>query len=71
MPTWFVIVVAAYAADDAKPNSQMIVTPIEDARFVPVDPQRQQGAQMAVLWGDPNTGTVSDASTHEQSERVQ
>ena len=48
--------VAAYAADDPRPNSQMIVTPIEDARFVPVDPQRPQGAQMAVLWGDPNTG---------------
>jgi hypothetical protein len=48
--------VAPYAADDAKPNSHMILTPIEDARFVPVDPQRPQGAQMAVLWGDPNTG---------------
>jgi quercetin dioxygenase-like cupin family protein len=49
-------VVAAYAADDAKRSGQMIVTPIEDAKFAPVDPQRPQGAQMAVLGGDPNTG---------------
>jgi hypothetical protein len=34
----------------------LIVTPIDEAKFVPVDPQRPQGAQMAVLWGDPSTG---------------
>ena len=34
----------------------MTITAIEDAKFTPVNPQRPQGAQMAVLWGDPNTG---------------
>ncbi len=34
----------------------MAVTAIEDAKFTPVNPQRPQGAQMAVLWGDPNIG---------------
>lgn len=48
--------VAADAADEAKPAGQMIVTAIEDAKFVPVDPQRPQGAQIAVLWGDPSAG---------------
>ena|SRR5688572_1155601 len=33
-----------------------VVTALEDAKFVPVDPQRPQGAQIAVLQGDPNTG---------------
>ena len=32
------------------------ITAIEDAKFAPVDPARPQGAQMAVLWGDPQTG---------------
>jgi hypothetical protein len=36
--------------------SVLTVTPIEDAKFAPVDPARPQGAQMAVLWGDPQTG---------------
>jgi hypothetical protein len=49
-----VAIFAAYAADDEKPA--MTVTAIEDTKFVPVDPRRPQGAQMAVLWGDPNTG---------------
>ena len=34
----------------------MTTTAIEDAKFTPVSPQRPQGAQMAVLWGDPTTG---------------
>jgi quercetin dioxygenase-like cupin family protein len=33
-----------------------VVTALEDAKFVPVDPQRPQGAQIAVLRGDPDTG---------------
>ena len=36
--------------------SAAIVTSIEDAKFAPVDPARPQGAQMAVLWGNPQTG---------------
>jgi hypothetical protein len=36
--------------------SAATITAIEDAKFAPVDPARPQGAQMAVLWGDPKTG---------------
>jgi hypothetical protein len=35
----------------------MTTTAIEDAKFTPVSPQRPGGAQMAVLWGDPITGS--------------
>ena len=48
--------VAAYAADAALSSRKMAITAIEDAKFAPVDPARPQGAQMAVLWGDPHTG---------------
>lgn len=48
--------IAAYAADDELSNRKMTITAIEDAKFAPVDPARPQGAQMAVLWGDPHTG---------------
>ena len=43
----------------AEPMPQMVVTPIEEAKFVPIDPSRPDGAQMAVLWGDPQTGPSS------------
>lgn len=48
MNVWLVVGAAGVAA--------MTITAIEDAKFTPVSPQRPQGAQMAVLWGDPNTG---------------
>jgi quercetin dioxygenase-like cupin family protein len=48
MNVWLVVGAASVAG--------MTVTAIEDAKFTPVSPQRPQGAQMAVLWGDPNTG---------------
>jgi hypothetical protein len=48
--------IATYAADAESSGRKMTITAIEDARFAPVDPRRPQGAQMAVLWGDPNTG---------------
>ena len=48
MNVWLVLCAAGVAG--------MTVTAIEDATFTPVSPQRPQGAQMAVLWGDPNTG---------------
>jgi quercetin dioxygenase-like cupin family protein len=35
---------------------RMVVTPIEEARFVPIDPARPDGAQVSVLWGDPAQG---------------
>ena len=34
----------------------MVVVPFEDAKFVPVDPARPKGPELAVLWGDPATG---------------
>jgi hypothetical protein len=37
-------------------GSAMIVTPFANARFAPVDPARPDGAQIAVLRGDPATG---------------
>jgi quercetin dioxygenase-like cupin family protein len=40
-------------ADDKK---KKVVTPFQDARFVPVDPTQPDGPQMAVLWGDPAKG---------------
>lgn len=37
-------------------EAAMIVTPFGQARFQPVDPKRPEGAQIAVLRGDPATG---------------
>lgn len=37
-------------------NQSMVVTPFESAKFVPMDPARPHGAQIAVLWGDPGSG---------------
>ncbi len=34
----------------------MTVVAFEDARFVPVRPDRPEGPRIAVLWGDPGTG---------------
>lgn len=34
----------------------MVVVPIEEARFEPVDPGQPEGPQIAVLWGDPAEG---------------
>ena len=48
MNVWLVVGAASVAG--------MTVTAIEDAKFTPVNPQRPQGAQIAVLSGDPNTG---------------
>jgi quercetin dioxygenase-like cupin family protein len=35
---------------------RMVVTPLQDARFVPNDPREPDGPQLAVLWGDPARG---------------
>lgn len=41
----------------ARPQSDgMIIVPIEAARFVPSDPARPNGTQIAILRGDPATG---------------
>jgi hypothetical protein len=47
---------ATYAAADDEPSKEMIIVSPEDAKFAPVNPQRPEDAQIAVLWGDPNTG---------------
>jgi hypothetical protein len=47
--------VVAYAVAAKK----TIVTPYENAKFVPLDPAHPQSAQLAVLSGDPATGPSS------------
>jgi hypothetical protein len=44
---------AGVFADDTK---RMIVTPFQEAKFVPIDPARPDGLQIAELWGDPAKG---------------
>lgn len=44
------------AGTRAQARPPMIVVPIEQARFTPSDPARPEGAQIAVLRGDPATG---------------
>jgi quercetin dioxygenase-like cupin family protein len=44
------------SAPSAPAAPPMIVTPREEARFVPMDPKRPDVGQQAVLWGDPATG---------------
>jgi quercetin dioxygenase-like cupin family protein len=43
----------------AAARSPMIIAPIEAAVFKPADPSRPQGAHIAVLRGDPQTGPSS------------
>lgn len=52
-----VCALAGFAAGAFAVNKkQMIVTPFQDAKFVPVDPARPDGPQIAVLSGDPDKG---------------
>lgn len=44
------------SASQASPSSRMIVAPFEQATFVPSNPDNPNGAQIAVLKGDPVTG---------------
>lgn len=37
-------------------NKQMVVIPIESAKFTPFGTGNPAGAEMAVLWGDPTKG---------------
>ena len=43
----------------ASDSRRMVVVGHDEARFVPVDPNRPDGAQIAILWGDPETGPSS------------
>jgi quercetin dioxygenase-like cupin family protein len=51
-----VAAVASCASPDAHRTGAMVVAPIESAKFLPVVARLPDGPQMAVLWGDPNTG---------------
>ncbi|HEU0185472.1 MAG TPA: cupin domain-containing protein [Blastocatellia bacterium] len=43
-------------ADETK---RMAITPFQEARFVPIDPARPDGSQIALLWGDPAKGPAA------------
>lgn len=45
----------AAGAGMVDPEKPTIVS-FEDAKFVPIDPGRPDGARLAVLWGDPSKG---------------
>ncbi len=52
-----VCVLAVFGASvNADEKKKLIVTPFQEAEFKPVDPKQPDGAQMAVLWGDPEKG---------------
>jgi hypothetical protein len=51
-----VCALASPATADVDVARQMIVVPAEGARFVPLDPKQPDGAQFAVLRGDPTKG---------------
>jgi hypothetical protein len=44
------------SADDTK---RMVITPFQEARFVPLDPARPDDSQIAVLWGDLAKGPAA------------
>ena len=44
------------AVSPPRPVIPMAIVPIESATFRPVSPTLPDGAQMAVLWGDPSAG---------------
>lgn len=51
-----VILVAACVAVHAASGPPMIVTSLDEAKFVPSNPDNPNGTQIAVLKGDPDTG---------------
>ena len=48
--------IVGFACGVLASNKEMVVRSFDEVRFVPVDPSRPDAAQIAVLWGDPNTG---------------
>jgi quercetin dioxygenase-like cupin family protein len=40
----------------AHSTKHMVVVPVETTKFAPLDPAHPDGAQFAVLWGDPANG---------------
>jgi quercetin dioxygenase-like cupin family protein len=59
---WYIALIAVLGfnvytnAQQRNTKKQMVVTPFQDAKFIPVDPAQPDLAQMAVLWGDPAIG---------------
>ena len=43
-------------AQPAVPTKEMVVTPFEQVKFVPIDPIKPNGDQIAVAEGDPASG---------------
>jgi hypothetical protein len=43
-------------AQTAVPHKEMVVTPFEQPKFVPADPTKPNGTQIAVAEGDPANG---------------
>ena len=41
-------------AQPAVPTKEMVVTPFEQVKFVPIDPTKPNGNQIAVAEGDPD-----------------
>jgi hypothetical protein len=50
------VAVLGCSASDVPEQSLMVTVPFEQAKFVPVSAARPNGAQLAVLHGDPSTG---------------
>jgi hypothetical protein len=46
-------------AQPAVPTKEMVVTPFEQVKFVPIDPTKPNGNQIAVAEGDPASGPSS------------
>ena len=46
-------------AQPAVPTKEMVVTPFEQVKFVPIDPIKPNGNQIAVAEGDPASGPSS------------
>ena len=53
------LVIGFGAGSLAASKGAMIITPLSKAQFQPVDPKQPQGAQIAVLRGDPASGPSS------------
>ena len=47
------IVAVSAIAQPAVPTKEMVVTPFEQVKFVPIDPIKPNGNQIAVAEGDP------------------
>jgi quercetin dioxygenase-like cupin family protein len=56
LPFIMAAVSACATTADEPSKKAMVIVPLESAKFAPVIARLPDGPQMAVLWGDPNTG---------------